>query len=46
MQSIPETTFAINAQPWPKGHVARIASMRIDTNTRVVKREIYSEVVR
>ena len=45
MQAIPETTYAVNAQSWPKDHVARIASMRVGNSSRV-KRQIRSEVVR
>ena len=45
MQPIPQTTYAVNAQSWPKDHIARIASMRGGSSSRA-KREIRSEVVR
>lgn len=42
---IPEVTLTVEAQSWPKGHVARIASMRVGTNKSAVRKKIQTGVV-
>jgi len=43
--NIPNTTLAIEAQPWPKGHVARIASLRKSSMYPVARKKIQSAVI-
>ena len=41
---IPTITVSVDAQAWPQGHVARIASMRVGTGNVVTKNKIHSEI--
>jgi len=43
--SIPNITLTVEAQPWPKDHIARIASMRVNTNKPATRKKIQTAVV-
>lgn len=37
---LPETTVTVEAQPWSKDHVAKIASIRIDSTRKITRKKI------
>ena len=42
---IPNITLTTEAQPWPKGHVARIASLRMGTMSSTARKKIQSAII-
>lgn len=42
---IPKVTLSVEAQPWPKDHVARIASIRVGKNKPVSRKKLETGVV-
>jgi len=43
--SIPSITLTVEAKPWPKDHIARIATMRMGTKETATRKKIQTEVV-
>ena len=46
LQPIPDPIYVVNAQAWTKDHIARIASMRVETSNNNTRGKIRSQIIK